>query len=273
MLRGGRSGRPSPPNRWGTVGRLGDSMGSKGHQAQAGWRDGRSRPPSMLQGRCAGLRQPQPTKASRHTAASCAAAYGATRSGKTGMAQKLRKSHVHCRSCSLGSWRSYVASASRPRHGRTLACRWECQVRRSHTAARGWLPRQRPRIVAAGVGRVWHQLGTDATQACACHRRGQHDAASLAEIPKRRACSTASHAGASERRAAARGSVVSVESCSARTKRPYPELAVACLLQPGCARPGGWRQVRPRGRCLPTAVGQGSCSRVTSAVAPGAGEW
>ena len=43
---------------------------------------------------------------------------------------------------------------------------------------------------------------------------------------------------------------------TAKRKRPrtYPELAVANLL---CS-PGGLQQVQPPGRCLPSAVGQGS---------------
>ena len=40
-------------------------------------------------------------------------------------------------------------------------------------------------------------------------------------------------------------------------------------LQTGCARPGSWRQVRPGGRGLLTAVGQGSCARVPCAATPG----
>ena len=55
-----------------------------------------------------------------HTAASRAAVYGARRSGGTvrsawlarGAAQKLRRSHAHCRSGSLGSWRSSASSVS-----------------------------------------------------------------------------------------------------------------------------------------------------------------
>ena len=39
-------------------------------------------------------------------------------------------------------------------------------------------------------------------------------------------------------------------------------------LQTGCARHGSWRRVRPGGRGLITAIGQGSCARIPRAVAP-----
>ena len=78
-----------------------------------------------------------------HTAASCAAVYGARRSGGTvrsawlarGAAQKLRRS-----TADQAAWEAGEAARlrfqvfQRPRHGRTLACLWGCPERRSHIA-------------------------------------------------------------------------------------------------------------------------------------------
>ena len=74
-------------------------------------------------------------------AASCVAAYGATRSGETvrsaclarGAAQKLRRSHARTVGRAVGeaggATRLRLQVFWRPRRGRTLACRWGCRVR------------------------------------------------------------------------------------------------------------------------------------------------
>ena len=134
-----------------------------GHREFAEHNEGIGAGPVSRRAGARGLRQSQPAKAGREEgdvpSEACLILCGGAQTSlqgapygcimmhhvwlARGAAQKLRRSHAHCRSGSLGSWRSSASSVfRRPRHGRTLACLWGCPERRSHVAAGGQLPRQ-----------------------------------------------------------------------------------------------------------------------------------